>query len=334
MVSRTNVTLRDDLLAIDEPVFASLDGAQFPDLPDALFAVDLRAVALFRERTDPTQRDYNRTAPRLLSLDGQTDWDGSVLAREDTLGRLLELIGDNPAAVFWACPAGPDVLFDHLRRINRVLYPAGDVPPRPSNGGAPSDETASSEPAADAGYEWVTFRHADARAFVQVASNLSDANRSKLLGPASEVLAPMDGSPAGNLERFIAQGVPTSSVGPLRLSPDEVRRIEATRLAEVENVLDAYLERTLPREVRAQISDEDRRDYVRFALEDCQELGVATRAGRARWSYMVAMTNGRISRDRRIRDLVRFGGRDPDDQVAQVLRSSARWLREEARKAR
>ena len=111
--------LRSYLLKASGSLFVVLDGAQFADLPAQLLERGLSHRSLYRARGGAEHADYNRTAPQLVGLDQQATPGG----RGTALDAALELLGDRPAAAFWACRAGEDALYRHLRGINMVLYP-------------------------------------------------------------------------------------------------------------------------------------------------------------------------------------------------------------------
>lgn len=64
--------LKPIILESDLPVFAALDGAQFDDLPNALFEGDFVHRPLYLDRGNGTS-DQLRTAPQLVWLDRDGD---------------------------------------------------------------------------------------------------------------------------------------------------------------------------------------------------------------------------------------------------------------------
>ncbi|MFC3967131.1 hypothetical protein ACFOVS_03065 [Rhizobium lemnae] len=121
-----NTALKPVVLSSDLPVFAVLDGAQFDDLPSALFEGDFVHRPLYLDRGNGTA-DQLRTAPQLVWLDHDRKAHRRNEDQEDAvpvapvLERLLDMVEQRPALVFWVCEAGGETLYRHLRGINKIL---------------------------------------------------------------------------------------------------------------------------------------------------------------------------------------------------------------------
>lgn len=170
------LTFKEALLALDyktAPVFAVLDGAQFDNLPKALFDGDFISRPLYLDRGDNNPEQVI-TAPHMVTLDERTE---KVTGRsyDETVKALLELIDNKPAAVFWQCPEGGDVLYKHLRGINKIMIPKDALPggPEEVDEGSPSDET----------HAMVLFRHADANVLAQTLYAMAKEEAARFYGP-------------------------------------------------------------------------------------------------------------------------------------------------------
>ena len=170
--------LRAELLKLGCPVFAVLDGAQFDDLPRALIDGDFVNRPLYRDRGGQS-RAFDLTAPQLVWLDRKAS---CALRQEDrpcdphVVDDLFGLLEDTSPAVFWTCTKGGDVLYNHLRKINRVLIPARYKPV-----GLPHHDDDDEDCA-------FLFRHADANVMAQVLPALPSDQLVHLLGPTEGVM--------------------------------------------------------------------------------------------------------------------------------------------------
>lgn len=261
--------LHEQLLKVNEPIFAVLDGAQFDDLPSSLLDGDFVHKPLYKP-DNVVNRDQIRTAPQLVWLDHAAvttirprditsiPRDGKI--NEEILDRLFTLIGDKPAAVFWQCAAGCDVLFRHLRGINMVLLPREALPL--------DEQRHIPESHAPA-----LFRHADANVMSQVLPALSPELFARLLGPADAIRFVPDN--VWSLEpsyAFLASH--STSAPPMAGMPrfDEavMRDIESRRMIGVER----HLMRTFAHQ--SQRFGDDYRHIVANAFQRAAKYGLET----------------------------------------------------------
>ena len=143
------------IVALPPQRYAVLDGAQFDGLADALAAHGLVAQPLYLEGADPAAV---ASGPHLLHL-----------ASRAALERVLELIGDRPAAVFWSWDLGTESLYRHLRTLNvaqiaRVHTPSG-----------PDD------------YQTVLFRHWDPNVLAVMLAVMTPDQQRSLLGDSAGI---------------------------------------------------------------------------------------------------------------------------------------------------
>ena len=136
-----NEALRDELLKLEGPVFAVLDGAFFDNLPNALMRMGISYRSLFRETTDPS---LQLAGPWLVDLrqSDENEHDDIPSANTETMSvanqektvqlriarsahAVLDLVGHCPGLVFWSGNETLDegALWKHLRSLNQVRVP-------------------------------------------------------------------------------------------------------------------------------------------------------------------------------------------------------------------
>lgn len=326
-----NAGLKHIILQTEQPVFAVLDGAQFDDLPRALFDADFIHKPLYLDRGNGTA-DQLRTAPQLVWLD--RDWhdpDKSNTGQprptsEKMLSRLLDLVGDRPAAVFWLCEGGGDVLYRHLRTINMILLPTAVNMDRGKS--YERDPLAQpSEDAVDADHEMVLFRHADSNVMAQVMPSLTYAHMSRVLGPASQILYSADPDWSEKPMRVSrADDMPTPAAGPLKLTVEEVREIEARRGLAARRRRVSYLCETCPSETQG-ASKEALEEHLRISEESGKKLGLVSEGAQCRWAFMMCKTNGKVAQSPEVVDFIQRQGSSPDDQVKAFMHGITQALK-------
>ena len=239
--------LRKRLLALEGPVFAVLDGAQFDDLPDLLLEGGFEHRPLYTARGQQG-RKFDLTAPQLILLhrnrtSARPDDVGDIsLTRPDSalnlslLDRLLEVVANRPI-VFWECAQGEEALFKHLRSINMVrLARDGDAENFDPALQRTSEEVDGAEELDEVGHDdqitkeppLVLFRHADANALTYVLPALDPPTLARLHGPANSIVL-VRNTPGPIGSGIIASTRPheqTQSSGPLVIGVSETRRIE------------------------------------------------------------------------------------------------------------
>lgn len=321
--------LRAEIEALENPVFAVLDGAQFDNLPDALLDGDFVHKPLYLDRGDGN-RDQTITAPQLVWLDRDMD---SAPGHEDApapdiLDRLFDLIGDKPAAVFWECPAGGDVLYKHLRGINMVMV-SNDISmdrgksyersPLPS----PNVHNTSRTNHDAVGYECVLFRHADANVMAQILPVLSETQFARIFGPTTHIIfAPGDDWAIGSPTMIAPKpkDLPATPSGPLKLDADTLKNVESQRKNVRSKRVIKHVRGNLPPEF-AGMSDKQLSEQVNDAIVGAESYGVDQEAAFSRWSYMYVLTGGAVNRDPQIRKFMvsdTFVG-SPNTKAKQVM---------------
>ncbi len=316
-------SLRTALLGLDYksvPVFAVLDGAQFQDLPATLFDGDFISRPLYVDRgeNDPQQVV---TAPHLVTLDERQE---TVIGRSyrDTVSALLDVIGEKPAAVFWQCSQGVDVLYRHLRGINMVLYPKDEL--RDWEEREPPEGEEPSEPDT---HTLVLFRHADANVMAQVIPSMTDLELSRLFGPANRLLfdpsAEWSGAPG--CERIdVPQDLPVAPKGSLRLSHQTLAQIDQISDYASQKKIEAYLHEVAP-EYTAKLSQQELTDTVTQAGQIGRQIGLTTEYSHGLWAFLALFTGKETLTNPQV--LSHFDGRSNEaddlvDDLYQQLKSA------------
>ncbi|WP_117190267.1 DUF4123 domain-containing protein [Rhizobium terrae] len=333
--------LKKALLLSDRPLFAVLDGAQFEDLPGTLFGGNFVHRALYLDRGDGNQERV-ATAPQLIWLDRQrtggpvADEEASAPPNPEFVERLLAVIDAMPAAVFWQCSAGGEVLYRHLRTINMVLVPhdtetdhgrSYEASPLP-----PEDKPETSAERSD--YTAVLFRHADANVMAQVLPSLNPAQFSRLLGPADALLFspdPIWTEDGGIKGAKRTSDLPAPRSGMLRLEDHNIRAIGERRNAAAANKVADYLRKVAPARV-SEIEDDKLRQFASRSIRESSGFGVETDAGHCRWAYMSLVTSGQLGRNPAVREAMQADapGYSADMRVAMLMRHSLAALKQQA----
>jgi Domain of unknown function (DUF4123) len=305
-------SLADILRAMPGPVFAALDGGQFDDLPAELDDAKLKGRSLFLGVGDA---ETQKAGPWLADADS-----------EAVLERLLAVIGDKPAAVFWSCPAGETALYRHLRGINEAIVPL----PRPDAEARAKEAAAQGETlalrAADYSQERVLFRHWDPRVLCDVLPVLDEAQFAKVLGPAALVVIPREdgGKPfhAPALERVVI-----APQGPLRLTIEQMQAISDARVAASRRRIADYLREVAPGET-AGLDDRKLAKFVLYAEGTARGYSVETERATAIWTYMLVTSPNDFSQDWTIKRLM--AARDPmtpDERVHHLFDARLQLLK-------
>jgi hypothetical protein len=331
-----NPQLREHLLDVKVPVFAVLDGAQFDDLPSNLFDGDFVHQPLYRDN-NIGNRDRIRTAPQLVWLDQDKSRikppEGIADHGTDPaiLDRLLTLIAERPAAVFWACPQGGDILYKHLRTINMVLFPKdANFDPGKSyeiNPMVQAEDDVQAEE--NRTHDLVLFRHADANVMAQVLPALDEIQFARLFGPASQILFVPDDDWGGRTTLAVKPGgLPKPPTGPLKLHRETIEEIEEARVKTARIRRVQYLRDTCGSEMPG-TSDEAITEHIRVSEETGKQLGITSEAAHCRWAYLMFATQGKVSRSPELAEYIRHGGNSPDEQIRLVMNRTISALKQQ-----
>jgi Domain of unknown function (DUF4123) len=290
-------TLRAVLDKAPRPLFAVLDGALFDDLPGDLEKAGFSSRSLFLDHADI---EFERAGPWLLALDD-----------ERALDHAHALATAQPCAVFWSCAEGEMVLWRHLRTLNEALIPLEGEP----------------DPQIDpqAQYQRVLFRHWDPNVLAALMPVLDAAQFARVLGPAAQIAA--NAPDYGGLRRIPRpDDLPLAPQGPLRISQDQMEGLTDAMVHSSRLKIARYLKRNVPSHFSG-VDDAFCWGTTLASDKSADELGIETERGRARWAYLMMLSDGKVAEMKQARDFVRFGGNDPDDQVKALMRHTidAAW---------
>lgn len=286
------------LAAIEDPVFAVIDGAQFDDLPTQLQHANLPCEPLFLDGVNTANR---ASGPHLVALPDMPAKD-----------RVAEVLGDRPAAVFWVWPNAQEALFRHLRGLNMVRIPrqlrqAGDLP----SAGAINTEA-------------VFFRHADPNVMVALWPLLNEGQIARLLGPAlALVVDAPDYDSRGTLYRpaNLAQMQP----GMLTLSQAQYDALSDRMVTAQRNRLRRFLLRNPP--PTGALNNRELEKVLDDSARSGNKIGLRSEQGHARWAYLNQITGGKVAQMPAVQALMGREGADPDRDVSKLLDVIAASLR-------
>lgn len=326
--------LRPMLLEAGKGVFAVIDGAQFDDLPVALFGRHFVHTPLYTNRGNLTP-DQVKTAPQLVWLDRDRKSEHyepsaeNFPIEEQVLDRLFDLVEERPAVVFWQCEAGAEVLYRHLRTINMVLYPtaAGKSELKDYERSPYAAAAKDSEDYDDLDFDRVIFRHADANVMAQIVPCVTAKTYARLLGPANwSVFVPDDDWSETAVFLGPRSTLSPSDPGPLALQLAEVNAIEAFRQDKAWFRRVRYLRETTPDETKT-ASDGELLDYIKVCTDLGHQIGLKSEGAQCRWSYLMLVTRGAIARSNDVVSYIRQGGSSPDEQIQLLFKSTIQSLR-------
>ena len=276
------------VLTSQAPVYVVLDGAKFDNLPELLFDNDFAYKPLYRDMGSEL-RDIERTTPQFVRFDKWDYWENNLTA-EQRLERLLDVVDDLSAAVFWAYDGEPKTLFKHLRTINNIMIPRdADTPPMPDPLD-PDGETFGNTTT----HQQVLFRHADANVMAQVLPCLSDPQITRIMGPADGVIfAPDPEWASGEDIMTVTNPKDTyNSTHPLKLNNPDMDGIERKRAEVMRFNLFAAVQAAFPKKT-AQMEP----DIVFKFIEKSEivgiTLGITSTIALELWIFLAFKTDGK-----------------------------------------
>jgi len=290
-----NEDLAKAVRAMPGPVFAVLDAGQFDDLPSELSKADIKAQSLFLGQSDFETQKYG-------------PWLADTYSAA-SLDRLLDVIGDRPAAVFWSFPAGERALYSHLRKINAAKVPV----PRD---GAPAPLLGERRPRSDYEMTQALFRHWDPRVLSEVLAVLDEDQFARLLGGAQWlVLVDEDGHVVEASGAQVATGRRHKM---LELTIDQVEAISHLRMLSSRKRIANYLREAAP-EPSAAFDDKGLLHFVERCERSAAVFGVRNERSLGLWAYMQITSKGDFSHDPRVQDLFRVRDYSTPDQRVVML---------------
>ena len=288
MSDQNDVTLNlRSVLTSQAPVYVVLDGAKFDNLPELLFDNDFAYKPLYRDMGSEL-RDIERTTPQFVRFDKWDYWENNLTA-EQRLERLLDVVDDLSAAVFWAYDGEPKTLFKHLRTINNIMIPRdADTPPMPDPLD-PDGETFGNTTT----HQQVLFRHADADVMAQVLPCLSDPQITRIMGPADGVIfAPDPEWASGEDIMTVTNPKDTyNSTHPLKLTNPDMDRIEKKRAEVLRRDVMVFLKGILPEETQ-NLDEKKLYQQVLLCEQTADAANISTPDGYKIWAYLALKTKG------------------------------------------
>ena len=234
------------------------------------------------------------------------------------LDKVLALVGDAPAAVFWA--GGSDLtepaLWRHLRTLNRVLIPRG-------YGDDPSTLPAAAGSDDDGGtHEAVLFRHADGNVLAEVLPGLDTAQFARLFGPARALAfhAPDHPTPSGSFvwRALVPDDAPAPPAGMLLIDTAQMDTVEQARLERSRRKVMAYLREVDPASTDA-LSDAELYTVIRRYEEAGNAHGLESERAHMKWAYLMSVSNGGIDKAPETRAFFRQSSKHPDDRIDDLM---------------
>ncbi|OLP47041.1 DUF4123 domain-containing protein [Rhizobium oryziradicis] len=292
-------TIRNTLKETPKPIFALLDGGGFDDLPGMLSAEAIKGRSLF---LDGAAEDYRRAGPWMVRVD-------DMLVQ----GYIERLEATQPCAVYWSCKQGEEILHKHLRTINEVLIPLEEAQ-LDGNGSKTTTH-----------YERVLFRHWDPNVLGAVLPLLTRPQFSRFLGPATSIL--FNAPDYGGIKRAkVPDNMPAAPPGPLRLEPDQMEKLKAAMLHSSRLRIARFLKGNIPPHFSG-VNDDFVWGATLASEKSADELGIKTERGRARWAYVMMMSDGKAAEGAEVRNYIRDGGDTPDNRVKSLIQHIVNALR-------
>lgn len=283
------------LIALLDPIkgrkYAVVDAAHFDELQTNLTGAGLPYRPLY---LDELGKNMDAAGPHLVELSDR-----------GAARRLIAIIGDKPAVVWWVWPdEGEDpgeAIYQHLRTINMV-----EIPAEPEADSPGEDEEAEALSVADTGhedhgyhshehpqpkprsYDLVIFRHGDPSVMEMVLPLLDVHQVSRLFGEALAVVLSSDASVTASPQDkkvdengFIVfarpANLPPLPRGWLRMRPRQIRALNAAKLDPDAKFAYWYVEEFMRHKLAEYyyaVSDEGKREMVLNGRRYAQSFGL------------------------------------------------------------
>jgi len=284
-------TLRQVVDPMPTPLFATLDGGRFDNLPGQLARDGLPGRSLFR---DPARADVKRTGPWLVEI------------REASAHDCVERLDEQAhCAVYWSCPDGEAVLWRHLRTLNEVLIPRDG---------------------AARGHERVLFRHWDPNVLGALLPLLTKPQLARVIGPAAGLAFAAPDYGGIKYATDLEGRLPPRARGALRLDPAQMEHLKQT-MRHASRVRIARFLKAHPPPATSGIDDAFVWAVTLASEPTADEFGIVTERGRARWAYVMMMSDGQAAHAPEIRAFLQDNGDTPDNRVKALIDHTVAALR-------
>ncbi len=288
---------REAVGAMTGRVSVVLDGGAFDNLPRLLQEEGISARSLFLEGASA---DFRLSGPWLVDL-----------GTEPVRPYISWLDSKHACAVYWSCPSPNDDLYRHLRTINEVLIPL--------------EEAESNLPVPSSQYERVLFRHWDPNVLGALLPILTRPQLARFLGPADSVV--LNAPDYGGVKRVKAPAdMPAAPFGPLRIERDQMEKLKAAMLHSSRLRIARFLKANTPPYFSG-VDDNFIWGATLASEKSADELGIKTERGRARWAYVMIMSDGKAADAPEVRNYLGDGGDTPDNRVKSLIDHTVDALR-------
>lgn len=247
--------------------FAVLDGAQLEETSQRLSRSGLNYRCLYIGIED--NQNLKDTAPYLIRLNrSQSGGNADPFLVEKVIGFADSL----EPLVFWQCNEGEEVLYMHLRGINKV-----DIPIQEEDGSLTDS------------FERVVFRHSDANVMAQVMPALNMRELSRCVGPADYVLFKPDDKWHEKIIH-VEKGDywPEAENGVFQISIPSYEKIIDNRGHGIITKIEIYLKEVLHNK---KLTNKDFKKIASESFNEAKSYNIKTEGGFFRWSFLYAASN-------------------------------------------
>ncbi|TDW32882.1 uncharacterized protein DUF4123 [Rhizobium azibense] len=298
-ISESSRVVRHAVDDMSGHICAVLDGGAFDDMPATLAGEGITCRSLFLEGVPA---DFRSAGPWMVDL---------LAAPTRSYVEWLDI--HHSCAVYWSCPSGPDALYRHLRTLNEVMIPLE------------SDRDGTQGTSEKQRYERVLFRHWDPNVLGALLPILTKPQFARFLGPADSVV--FNGPDYGGVRRARkANNMPDAVIGPLRLEPAQMERLKAAMLHSSRLRIARFLKKNRPPHFSG-VDDDFVWGATLASERTADELGIRTERGRARWAYVMVVSDGKAADLPEVRSFLQEKGTTPDTRVRELIGHTVDALR-------
>jgi len=293
MIINPHLSLFDNIKRTQGLWFGVIDGAQVDDVVATLSQSVCQGRPLYIGLDNKPEQ--LKTAPFLIALN-RADATAESLPDEDLIRHCFDVAKTSSACVFWHCNAGGDVLYHHLRSINKIILP------QEQDGMISATAT-----------ETVLFRHADANVMAQVMPALNMAELSRFLGPAELILArPSHEWGNGLLYAARSSNMPEPHNGFLQLSPQSYQQIILNRHQGIINKIEIFLDNIAPSPKPA---PQEIKRIAKESFAEAYKNGIRAQHGFYSWAYFYYEFGGSFGHEPEMREYLASGKGQSKDEL-------------------
>lgn len=157
----------------------------------------------------------------------------------------------------------------------------------------------------------VYFRHYDPDVLASVCPLLDSAQAARLLGPANELAFLAGRGEGASVGR--PPNLPLPETGPLSFYDWQVEKLYQRQLDLSRQKICVFLRRVLPRETVTH-TDRELYDIVKYHQAQAKDLGLTTEMAITQWTHLSLMSNGEITKNADIQNLITKNGRSGADK--------------------